>query len=306
MHQGAVHRQAIDLRALLDDLAAAVELSAGPRGVTFDALVFADEVSADPMLLRRLLVSLIDHAVQRAPDGTSVTLLVSPRSGRVEFRVADQGAPLSPETRQKVFSPTPSGLQENGFGLTYCRLVAEVNGGNFWIVETAAGTVVCVALPIAVVPSRRDSARTKSGTQRRADRANPEAALRTILVVDDEPLIRASVARALKAKGYGVLEADSAARALELLMLREQSPALLLSDVGLPGVSGADLVRQAKLLDPTLPTLLISANSKQSLVRQGVIREETELLQKPFSSADLFAKVDELLPRAVDARSGAG
>jgi CheY-like chemotaxis protein len=305
MLPGAVRRESIDLRALLDGLVADFEPSAGPRGVTFDALAFADEVSADPSLLRQLLLTLIEHAVQRAPDGTSVTLLVSPRPGRVEFRVADQGPPLSPDTRQKVFAPNAFGVQQNGLGLTYCRLVAEAHGGNFWIVETDAGAVVCVALPTAAVSSRRGAARTKSGTQPRAGHVAPEAAPQTILVVDDEPLIRASLARALLDRGYGVIEADSAARALEYLKLRQQ-PALLLSDVGLPGVSGAELVRQAKLLNPTLPTLLISATSKQSLVREGVIGEETDLLQKPFSSADLFAKLEKLLPQPSSVTTRAG
>jgi CheY-like chemotaxis protein len=306
MLPGAVHRESIDLRALLDGLVADFEVSAGPRGVTFDALAFADEVSADPILLRQLLLTLIDHALQRAPDGTSVTLLVSPRPGRVEFRVADQGSPLSPDTRQKVFAPNAFGVQKNGFGLAYCRLVAEAHGGNFWLVETDAGSVICVALPTAPVSMRRGAARTKSGTQPRADYAEPDSAPQTILVVDDEPLIRASVARALEGKGYWVIQADNAARALKYLMLRQQPPALLVSDVGLPGVSGADLVRQATLLNPTLPTLLISATSKQSLVQEGVIREDTDLLQKPFSSADLFAKLEKLLPQPSSVTTRAG
>jgi DNA-binding response OmpR family regulator len=118
----------------------------------------------------------------------------------------------------------------------------------------------------------------------------------TILVVDDEPLIRTFVTRALKDKGYGVMEADCAERAIDCLLVRHQQLALLLSDVGLPGASGADLVRQAKLLNPSLPTLLMSATPKQWLVGEGVMREGTDLLQKPFLTADLFAKLEKLLP----------
>ena len=305
MLPAAIRCQSIDLRPLLDDLVADFELRARPRSVTFDALAFADEVSADPILLRRLLVSLMDHAMQRAPDGTTVTLLVSPRPGHVEFRIADQGSRLAPDTRQKVFAPDAPGLQTHELGLTHCRLVAEAHGGNFWILETATGAVVCVALPTGAAPSRRGPVYTKSGTQPRAGDPELEAAPQTILVVDDEPLIRGSVARALNRKGYWVIEADSAGRALEHLMIRHQAPTLLVSDVGLPGVSGAELVRQAKLLNPTLPTLLISATSKQSLVREGVIDEATDLLQKPFSSAELFAKLEKLLPRPSSATMAA-
>lgn len=297
MLRRAVHRQAVNLRALLDSLAVDFALSTKSRGVTFEVLAFADELDADPSLLRRVLVSLIEHAMRRAPDGTSVTLVASPRPGFVEFRIADEGFRLAPDTRQKELVPRAVGLPERGLGLTYCRLVAEAQGGRFWIGETATGGVVGVALPTAAVRSRPGPARTKSGTQLRAGNLGPEATPQTILVVDDEPLVRAFVSRALKDRGYGVIEADSAERAMERLMFRRQPLALLLSDVGLPGVSGADLVRQARLVKPGLPTLLISATPKQSLVRDGVIREGTDLLQKPFSIADLFAKLEKLLPQ---------
>jgi len=74
---------------------------------------------------------------------------------------------------------------------------------------------------------------------------------------------------------------------------------LLLSDVVLPGESGPELVRKTRLLRPELPTLLMSANNKHALVEDGVLGEETYLLQKPFSVAELIAKVAELLPRQV-------
>lgn len=155
-------------------------------------------------------------------------------------------------------------MQEGTFGLTSCRLLAEAQGGRFWIAEAATGGVVCVALPTAAAPSRPGPARTKSGAQLRVGYSEPAVTPQTILVVDDEPLIRTFVSRALKERGYGVIEADCAERAMDRLMLRQQPLALLLSDVGLPGVSGAVLVRQAKRLNPRLPTLLISITPKRS------------------------------------------
>lgn len=298
MLPGTVHRQPIDLHAVLDGLRADFSLSARSRGVTFEALSLADELNADPSLLRRLLVSLIDHAIRRAPVGTSVRLVISPSPGYLEFRIEDEGTRLVPDSGRKG---PPSlhavGVRERGFGLTYCQSLAEAQGGRFWLAETATGVVVGFALPTAAAPGGAGPARTKSGIQLAAGHAGPPAGPQTILVVDDEPLVRTFVSRALKDKGYGVIEADSAERAMERLMFRQQPLALLLSDVGLPGASGADLARQAKLLHPKLPTLLISATPKQSLVREGVIREGTDLLQKPFSIADLLAKVEKLLPQ---------
>jgi DNA-binding NtrC family response regulator len=127
---------------------------------------------------------------------------------------------------------------------------------------------------------------------------------KTILIVDDEPSLRTFVSCALQNRGYRAVEADCAERAMDWLMARHLPLALLLSDVGLPGASGADLVRQARLLNPSLPTLLMSKIPRQSLIRDGVIRETTELLQKPFSLEDLFASLESLLPCVT--RSGPG
>lgn len=260
--------------------------------MTFEALTFADELEVDPNLLRRLLVSLIEHALRRAPDGTKVILVVSPRADCTEFRVADEGAPVPLDTRKRVFAPPAVGQHEHGLALTSCRLVAEAVGGRFGIADTTTGAVVCLALPTAASSSHRVTNRAQSGIQLRGGGGGRETAVRTILVVEDEPLIRSFISRALKDEGYEVSEADCAELAMDRLMA--YSPLLLLSDVGLPGASGADLVRQAKLLNPRLATLLMSATPKHALVREGVITAETELLQKPFAIADLFARLDKL------------
>jgi len=127
-------------------------------------------------------------------------------------------------------------------------------------------------------------------------RAQP-LARRRVLVVDDEPLIRLFVARALRAAGYEVIEADSAERAIELLRTEGDSLSLLLSDVGLPGASGAELVDHARRAFSSLPTQLMSATSKHWLVSQRVLKSDVDLLQKPFQLVDLLDRVDQLVAR---------
>jgi two-component system, cell cycle sensor histidine kinase and response regulator CckA len=122
-------------------------------------------------------------------------------------------------------------------------------------------------------------------------------ARRRVLVVDDEPLIRLFVARALRASGYDVIEADSAERAMELLATEGNSLSLLLSDVGLPGASGPELVEHARGSLPSLATQLMSATSKHWLVSERVLKSDVDLLQKPFKVADLLNRVDQLVAR---------
>lgn len=114
-----------------------------------------------------------------------------------------------------------------------------------------------------------------------------------VLVVDDEAMIRQFVVRALSLSGYEVIEATSAEQAMMMLEAEAHSLSLLLSDVGLPGASGADLAKYAQQRFPHLPTQLMSASSKAWLVSERVLREDVDLLQKPFTVAELLERVGQ-------------
>lgn len=298
-----VRHETIKLRGFVDGVLADFEMVARARHVTLNALVFSDEVKADASLLHRLLTSLVGGALRRTPTGTNVSLVISPCGRYTEFRVADEGAGIAAEPREGAVNAA-RGSGGDGSGLTFCRLAAEAHGGRVSVAETDAGTVVCLALPSSAtaVPgggpeAKRKSSRSESGVYARdGELAAAIAAQHTILVVDDEPPIRTFIRRDLKDAGFSVIEAGSAERALEILKANRRPVALLLSDVGLPGASGAELVRQARLLRPELPTLLMSATDKEALVRDGVLEDRTFLLQKPFTVTDLLAKLAELLP----------
>lgn len=119
----------------------------------------------------------------------------------------------------------------------------------------------------------------------------------TILVVDDEPWVRLFVERVLRGAGYRVVQAGSAEAALRLLEDPLAPFDLLLSDVGLPGASGAELIKAARRARPRLPTQLMSATSRQHLLAQGLLEPGQDLLQKPFSVGALLARLEQLLPR---------
>ena len=142
---------------------------------------------------------------------------------------------------------------------------------------------------------RVQSGRTRSDVTLRAYRSVEAGARRRVLVVDDDPLIRRFTARALTGAGYDVTQAESAEQALAVLVGDGASFAFMLSDVGLPGASGAELVEQARSLLPALPTLLMSAMHKHWLVSRGILAHDIELLQKPFKIADLLTRLEQLL-----------
>ena len=116
----------------------------------------------------------------------------------------------------------------------------------------------------------------------------------TILVVDDEEMVRVSTARMLERRGYHAITAASPSQALDLL--RGDAPIdLLISDIVMPEIYGTDLILQAQALRPGLPVLLISGFADQQNARHGPIPEGVPFLAKPFDLADLLAQVRTLL-----------
>jgi CheY-like chemotaxis protein len=283
-HDVARH-EAIELRVFVDALRSDFETSARARHIRLDSLVFSDRLEGDASLLRRLLIGILAAAVRRAPDGTNVCLVVSPREHFTEFRVADEG----------------TSSRRDDSTIQFYRVVAEAHGARLSVAETSSGTTVCLAFPTGVettVPRPPTKVPSRSGTFLRGNdfAPLPFTAPTTLLVVDDEPLIRSFIRRALNNRGYGVLEAGSAEDALEILKAKRATISLLLSDVGLPGASGAELVRRAHLLVPGLPAVLMSASNPAVLAQCGVIENDTYLLQKPFDISDLLAKIAHELP----------
>ena len=149
-----------------------------------------------------------------------------------------------------------------------------------------------LAFPHSLSIPSPESDRVPSEMRRR------RGSLGTVLVVEDEPLMRLFVVRALQGAGYDTLDADSAERALQLLEQDGRSIRSLVADVKLPGASGPELAEQAREIVPGLPTLLMSGSGKHALVNERLIPRDADLLQKPFRIADLLSKLERILTPA--------
>jgi CheY-like chemotaxis protein len=117
----------------------------------------------------------------------------------------------------------------------------------------------------------------------------------TVLVVDDEPAVRALMCEVLTELGYRVLEADVGSAALNVLQSRETID-LLITDVGLPGgMNGRQLADAARLLRPTLKVLFVTGYAENAALRQGTLAPGMHVLTKPFAIPVLSVRVKELL-----------
>jgi signal transduction histidine kinase len=146
---------AVDLDALVADLLEAHQLEAKNADLRLERAIEARSVTADPDLVRRVIENLLDNAMRHAPAGTAVRITSARRNGSVELRVADRGAGIAPEMREKIFERyvrVDSGERVvtrtgRGLGLTFCRLCAEAHGGHIWVEDGGPGAVFCLSLP---------------------------------------------------------------------------------------------------------------------------------------------------------------
>ena len=117
----------------------------------------------------------------------------------------------------------------------------------------------------------------------------------TVLLVEDDPRVRALVSTMLGRSGYNVLDADGGERALEIIRAHRGSIDLLLTDVVMPAMNGRVLAERLQALSPATRVLFMSGYSDDAIMRAGVRAAEVGFLQKPFSSAALAAKIREIL-----------
>ena len=151
-------RSELDLHALVGNILTELTVDAERRPVALRSSVLADRVHADPDLLRRTLVNLVENAIRYAPPTTTITVTVVGVASAIELRVADEGSGIPADMRERVFDPfvqVEMGESQvarggRGLGLAFCKLAVEAHGGCIWVEDAAPGAVFCVRLPAEV------------------------------------------------------------------------------------------------------------------------------------------------------------
>jgi two-component system, cell cycle sensor histidine kinase and response regulator CckA len=253
--------------------------------------------------LEQVLVNLAVNARDALPSGGVLELAVSNvvvgrrggpaglAPGRyVRLVVRDDGSGMSAETSARAFEPffstKPTG-KGTGLGLATVYGIATQAGGTIELASIEGeGTTVTLHLPATDEPLL--------GVEPEPRGPGPGAG-RRVLVVEDEAAVRALTVRLLREHGFSVLEAADGRAGLECCVETHGELDLLVTDVVMPAMSGAELVAQVRVLQPTLPVLYVSGYAGD--VMPGASRPEdgAQLLQKPFSREALLRAVDEAL-----------
>ncbi|PRQ02502.1 Blue-light-activated protein [Enhygromyxa salina] len=214
--------------------------------------------------------------------------------------VRDTGKGMDAATKARLFEPfftTKAVGEGTGLGLSTVYGIVRNAGGHIDIEsEPGAGTTVRVMLPRTTkpLPSPDEPAHiTAFGGKE------------TVLLVEDEPLVRQTVGHYLTRWGYCVIEADNGTQALAIIKARADIE-LLLTDMVLPELSGSGLAHAASLLRPDMRVLFMSAYPKVKLVRERRLNPDAPALQKPFTEDTLLAKVREVLDASGSSAPGKG
>jgi len=263
------------------------------------------QVLADPGQMEQVLMNLAVNARDAMPEGGTLavethnvtvdklTASAHPdvQPGRyVSISVRDSGVGMDETTREQIFDPfftTKESGKGTGLGLATVYGIVKQSGGSIRVEsEPSRGAVFTILLPRVNAPEPYVD---------EATRPRPESGSGTILVVEDEESLRELIKRMLSGLGYTVLTAESAAAALEVLDSRGAAVDLLLTDVIMPGMSGARLAEAVETRYTGTPVLFISGYTDEALAHHGVLDAGIRLLNKPFTATELATQVREAL-----------
>jgi len=269
-------------------------------------------VHADEAQLSNAIINLVVNARDAMPKGGTVTIrsanesmvsaaafgtAVMPAGDYVRIEVADTGSGIAPEHLGKIFDPffttKPVG-QGTGLGLATVYGIVKQTGGFIDVKsEVGKGTTFQIYLP-------RHCADETAPAASEAAAAGPRdvTGQDTIMLVEDEEAVRSFAARALRMRGYNVIEASGGEEALER-MKRETAPIhLLITDVVMPNMDGPTLVRHVKRMKPDMAVIFMSGYAEEAFRRNDENAADLHFLPKPFGLKQLAAKVKEVLSGA--------
>jgi two-component system cell cycle sensor histidine kinase/response regulator CckA len=231
-----------------------------------------------------MIAAPVTHGPETMPPGEYVLI-----------EVIDTGTGIPEEIIDRIFDPfftTKEVGSGTGLGLSTVYGIVKQTGGFVFVASTPGqGTQFSIYLP-------RHAAAAHETPKREAGEAAASRDLTgigTVLLVEDEDAVRLFAARALRNKGYKVLEARSGEAALEIMRTQRDAIDLLITDVVMPRMDGPSLIREVRGMHPAMKVIFISGYAEDDFRRRLDENADFHFLPKPFSLKQLAGKVKEVM-----------
>ena len=263
-------------------------------------------VRADPGQIEQVLLNLAVNARDAMPKGGRVTIETrnveldekylrthaEARAGpHVLLSVADTGSGMSPQVKARIFEPffTTKGQGKGaGLGLATVYGIVKQSSGHVAVnSEVGVGTTIKVYLPRVEEAPEASKAPSRILT--------PPHGTETVLLAEDESGVRTFISHILAGYGYKMLAAADGDEAVRVAAGHDGPIHLLITDVVMPGAGGRAVAGQVAERHPEVRVLFMSGYTDDAVIRHGVLREEVNFFQKPFSPVALAFKVREVL-----------
>ena len=209
----------------------------------------------------------------------------------VVLSISDNGQGMEPEVRDRIFEPfftTKEKGSGTGLGLSTVFGIVKQHGGNIWLYsEPGKGTTFRIYLPV--------SDATHVSTAANTTRAETLNGSETILLVEDDLMVRSLARETLEYYGYRVLEADTPEKGIEIAMEYREDIHLLLTDIIMPEMSGHELNDRIRSVRPGVKVLFMSGYSGKIISGFDMKNGEDSFIQKPFTVRDLLEKIRSML-----------
>lgn len=306
-----VRPRQVDLHLLIRALEPTIRrLLGADRELRLNLFAESPWVTVDPVGFEQILVNLALNARDAMPHGgelevrTSNAVLdhvvtdrhpeIAIREGDyVQIDVCDTGLGMDAATLDRVFEPfftTKDVGEGTGLGLATVYGMVKQAEGYIWVAsEPGGGSTFSVQLP--QVPAGTGKAARPTPTD-----ASP--GLGTIVLIEDEAMLRALLHRALAESGFEVAEAADGAQALDVLQELDGGVTAVVCDVIMPNVGGKELARRMRVRWPAIPILFMSGYTNEEIIRRGLLDPQEAFIQKPFAPGELTAAIRRMLARS--------
>jgi signal transduction histidine kinase len=290
-----------------------VRPAADAKGIQIETALEPDaaHLNGDPDRLQQVVWNLLVNAVKFTATGGKVRVWLSRHESRAHIGVSDNGEGIDREILPHIFdrfrqADSSTRRAHGGLGLVLAivRHVVELHGGSVWAESQGpgSGATFLVELPVVAAVSESPEARPGAPAPRQTSPTPAGFNLSDlrVLVVDDEPDGRETVAAVLSTYHAQVTTASSAREALALLI--ESPPDVLVSDIGMPEQDGYDLIREVRRLSrieaAQIPAMALTAFAREEDRQQAIAAGFQMHVTKPIAPADLVAGVAKLAGRS--------